>query len=462
MSPRSRLIAIALLALILRVATLSKFSLGNDEIAEVTWSRLPYTEMMDAIKRDLVHPPLDYIVQFTLSKANAPEAARRLPSVIAGVSTVLAVFWLSSRWFGVVAAQWAALLLAISPAHIRYSQEVRPYACGLLFLVLTIAALEEFQRSEEKRFAWLWGICALAAAGWLYFAGLIAARVSAAILVCNPPFVRRQWRILALISFLTLAIYSPWLSVIRTAAVTRPPVPREEITRSWIAYRLQTLGTGDWQPDPVSAGSALFWIAASGGGVWALRNRRSAAAAVWFFGGVAAEIAILQLRPHYPAVRHLMPAWLGAFPLIGAFVANLRERSVVALAVPLLILFYDARTLRDYYNHGRPHWRSAVEYVREHRGSGEAVFLANKWTTRNFGYYWEERGAGRLPTVPSEGIINGPAWVVIAACPMTNENKAAVDALKMRRDYSFTNHLQLRFVEGGQTFRYSTPFCTSD
>src|SRR6266540_2037998 len=90
--------AVLLLATGLRLGHLSSWSLNNDEIAEATWSSMPFSEMMKEVRRDAVHPPADYLVQFMVGRIG-PEWMRRLPSVIAGVGTVAAIMLLGRFWF---------------------------------------------------------------------------------------------------------------------------------------------------------------------------------------------------------------------------------------------------------------------------------------------------------------------------------------------------------------------------
>ena len=69
-------------------------------------------------------------------------------SVTFGVATVVALWrWLDRR-LGMAPAIVASLLAALSPVHVRYSQELRPYSLALLLLVL---AIWRFDASHESR-----------------------------------------------------------------------------------------------------------------------------------------------------------------------------------------------------------------------------------------------------------------------------------------------------------------------
>src|SRR4051812_41349583 len=91
---------VLLLALLLRVEKLRHLSLTNDEVAEVTWSSMAFPAMMDAVAFDLVHPPLDYILQYGMGRAGATEWVRRIPPVLFGTATVGFLIILGTLWCG--------------------------------------------------------------------------------------------------------------------------------------------------------------------------------------------------------------------------------------------------------------------------------------------------------------------------------------------------------------------------
>jgi 4-amino-4-deoxy-L-arabinose transferase-like glycosyltransferase len=418
--------AILLLALALRLLRLTHFGLGNDEIAEVFWSSVPFRDMLRYVAQDAVHPPLDYFLQFVLNRLSDAEWVWRLPRVLAGTATVGVMIDLARRWFGDRVAIAAGILLACSPIHIRFSQEVRPYAFGLLWLVVAIWLLE-----RRKLVAWF--IAVYLAAMTLYFAGMIAAIVSIVMLGR-----RAFWPVIGWI-----VLYIPWFPVVLGAARATPPNGREHLTWPWFAYRLQTLGTGDWQVEPISLGSWLLWILAAIGVYFAIRNRHYAAT-VWLVAGLAIQIAILQLRPHFPAIRHLLPAWIAVFPLA----ANAMRRWSLAIAALVVILFFDARTLHAYYDHGRPEWNRVASFVGARVKPGERVVTANGWTDLNFGWYWHRQPRAaevEKRTIPTR--IEGPAWLVISQCGTQPE----VAQLPLAREFPWTNHCQVRYVPKGTT-----------
>ena len=87
-------------------------------------------------------PPLFYLVEYFFARFSASEWGLRLPSCLAGAASV----WVFGKWVkrllqNEFIAFTAAALLALSPLHIAFSQEARPYALSLLFVLLSMNAL---------------------------------------------------------------------------------------------------------------------------------------------------------------------------------------------------------------------------------------------------------------------------------------------------------------------------------
>lgn len=103
--------------------------------------------------------PLAFVVtHFFLSPEHA-EATARIPSALFGIATVVAIFFVARALLPLPVAGVGAILLAISPLHVWYSQEVRWYAQWVLFTTLSYLA---FVRAVEKQ-QWR---------DWLLYAGL--------------------------------------------------------------------------------------------------------------------------------------------------------------------------------------------------------------------------------------------------------------------------------------------------
>jgi 4-amino-4-deoxy-L-arabinose transferase-like glycosyltransferase len=131
------IVAIGIAALAFRVYRLDGRSLWLDEIltsqpahlngpgAVITWSQAALNQM-----------PLFYMFTWLLGPWGDSEVILRLPALIAGVLTVFAVYLLARRLIGDRAGLVAAVLTAVMPFMVWYSQEARNYT--LLMLLTTL------------------------------------------------------------------------------------------------------------------------------------------------------------------------------------------------------------------------------------------------------------------------------------------------------------------------------------
>lgn len=128
------LVAIFLIAVLLRFPSLGLKSLWLDEAASVRFAT-PVLENVDSI-----HPPLYYfLLHHTMTSLGDSEAAIRLPSAIFSLANVGLLYLLGRRLADRETALLAAALLAVSPLDVWYAQEARMYAavaCATLLIAL--------------------------------------------------------------------------------------------------------------------------------------------------------------------------------------------------------------------------------------------------------------------------------------------------------------------------------------
>lgn len=458
------LAAILLLAAALRLYGIGTWALNNDEIAEVRWSSGTFRELIEELKRDAVHPPLDYFVQHALGVAHAVEWSRRLPPVIFGVLTIAFITFLGTWWHSPVTGLAAGLLLAISPNHIRYSQEVRPYAMAIFFLAGAMVALELYAQTRERKWGGWWFALVFLAGATLYLAGLIAAIASVArILAGRSDSLRVLWRRFPIVALAWTILYAPWLGVVVSAARARPPMPAETLDWPWWQHRLGAFGVGGETYAPLSAGTWIFWLLVVIGIVLSLRNPLLRVASAWLIAGGAATVIILQVRPHYAnSPRYLVPAMLAASLLAGRAVAALwsrRSLRVAAVALLSVIVAFSTVTLEAYYGGERPDWRAIAVYVHERARPGDTVILTNNWVVRNFGFYWL-----RLPRradvhverfIPQDRAFAGPVWIVTGQC----HPREPLLATGIMRRFPKTEIAEVRYVRDGESISLSEELC---
>ncbi len=143
------LAGILFLALGLRLARLTFQPLWADEGYSIYFASLDPVALARATAAD-IHPPLYYyLLKLWAALLGGGDASLRLLSVVLGVLTIAATYALARRLVGQQGAVLSALLVAVSPFHVYYSQEVRMYALAGLLATLSTALLVEACRRES-------------------------------------------------------------------------------------------------------------------------------------------------------------------------------------------------------------------------------------------------------------------------------------------------------------------------
>ncbi len=151
-----------------------------DEGYSVYFATEPLGQMLWLTAHD-IHPPFYYALLHGWSAlfGSGPVAARCLSAAI-GAAAVPVIAWLAADFFPQRRhAPWiAALLLALHPLHLYYSQEVRMYGLGLLLGMVSTGCLWRAVRRLEtgvRPWGWLAGylLASALALHTLYYLGLL-------------------------------------------------------------------------------------------------------------------------------------------------------------------------------------------------------------------------------------------------------------------------------------------------
>ena len=167
---RCALMAVLLLAAVVRLANLDHNSLTHAEAARVnaawstTWNNARW------------FPPAQYALLWIVRHATSgSEFAMRLPSVLAGVACVGAVFLLTRRYFGPWAGVCAAALTGVHAELVEHSRIVKEFSMETLVSTLIFWAGVEACRSRSARALKWFTMAAMAGACLTYTWSLIVA-----------------------------------------------------------------------------------------------------------------------------------------------------------------------------------------------------------------------------------------------------------------------------------------------
>ncbi|MGD8398686.1 MAG: glycosyltransferase family 39 protein, partial [Anaerolineae bacterium] len=437
------LLAIVLLAAVLRFYQIDGQSLWNDEGTSVALAGQSPGAIASAAAAD-IHPPLYYwlLAGWTQILGTSEVAVRSL-SAILGTLLVALTFWLGRRISGPALGLVAALLAAASPFQVYYSQEARMY---ILAAVLAAAAIAVLVRIVARPSWPAYAALVLTEAAGLYthysFAFVVIA-INLAYLLWLAAERQRvgAGRSLRVVTWLlsqaaAFLLYLPWLPTALRQVTSWPtrtePTPiAVALTEAWrwivfgptietatvviplLVTALLTLLGLLWlaRPSPEKAsrsatpgqnGSAP---AAPAGTAQARRRWTATLLFLWLALPLASMLAVGLYREAY--LKFLLVT-TPAFHLLAAIalrsrVPRLRLPNVVLglaqLLALLLILWPSARALHNYYtdpSYARDDYRAIAGYLEAVGRPGDAIVLNAPGQQEVFRYYYD----GGLPVHP--------------------------------------------------------------
>jgi mannosyltransferase len=202
-------LALALVAFLLRVSYLDAQSLWRDEVDVLRFANQPAAELLHNLAQIKYNGPLYYIlIRGWLALAGESEFALRFLAACAGVLAIPLTGRIGRALIGRRAAWLAALLVAVSPYMVWYSQEAKMYALVGALTLLAMAC--QLRALATGRAGWWAGF--VGAASLSFYIHMLAALlipVYAMVFLLAWPDYRRRWR--------------GWL--VSLAALTLPYVP---------------------------------------------------------------------------------------------------------------------------------------------------------------------------------------------------------------------------------------------
>src|SRR3954451_7195397 len=113
--------------------------LSAEEIRVVNQTHLSLDGLLTSLAHGGVKPPLDPVIEWCMVRlAGDGDFAVRFPSLVAGVLLIGVTAWLASELFDRATAVVAALLAAVAPIIVWYSQDATGYQLVALFGTLAV------------------------------------------------------------------------------------------------------------------------------------------------------------------------------------------------------------------------------------------------------------------------------------------------------------------------------------
>jgi len=402
LSNRFWLVLFALLAFALRLYRLDFQSLRGDEALSVLYSVRGFTSILNVTTKISPHPPLYYsLLNLWMLLVGRSEFSVRFLSLFFGVIAIPLIYVLGKTILQADVGLWAALLMAVNPFQVWFSQDARMYALWVA-LVLSSSLILLRALQEDRRLLWIAYIVSMAFALYVYYYTIF-------ILLFQNIFIllyRRRYRGLLGQWFAVQAaiglLHLPWLvlglSQIRTYGGSgSSPDLWAMLQRSIAAFSL-----GPTVDSKVARVLVIFFSLLLLLGLWrAWREHRSASVLLGLFMLVpmAALFFVSRRRAIY-SERYLIataPAYYLAYANgLALFEGTKGRRVLVGLSLSFIVAT-NAYSLGNYFFVPRyaksPDWRSLASHMEASVQEGEIVIQNHR--DQSFLYYYE----GQAPLI---------------------------------------------------------------
>jgi hypothetical protein len=387
------LLIIAAIATGLRLYRIDAQSLWYDEGISAHQLTRSFPEILRAAALD-THPPGYYWTLKAWAEAfGSSELGLRSLSAAWGVVMVGLTFVIARRLFGTLVASIAALLVAVAPLAVYYSQEVRMYAQVTALALLAVYAY-------TRRADWLYALAGIATLYSQYLGVSILAALNLHALSTWRTRTRREWLSLLVANAVIAVVFLPWLPTFidqqSHALNTSPRTAFGLATAALTAYG-GGVASGDlllW------SGAALVALALVGASINFVRRREIdqtvLALLVWLLP--MGLVVGLGFRSGLFEIRYLVVGLPGLLMLAAVGIVRLTHWPVLAVALACVALvpaylglsaqYYDPSLARDDY-------RDLVASIVQDAQPGDAIVLVAPNQTEIFDYYYH----GELPTL---------------------------------------------------------------
>jgi uncharacterized membrane protein len=438
-SARLALPLIVALGAALRFANLGQNSLWPDEGYSVNMAHRDLYDLVHWAAAFDSHPPLYYLLlRGWVSIFGYSEYAVRSLSAVIGVLLIPVMYRLGVTIVGRHVGLVAALLAAISPFYVQYSQEARMYIlAGLLAgvsLLYFIRLLETRGRRDSVLF-----VLATALLLYTHVFGLFVLLAQVIVVLLSlrgSPRSSRRGELLAWARIFgaLVVIYVPWLVAI--AKQTSNELRGGENTLiGWINTPapdrlLDTL------IDYAGSRLALLCVALVAlGAVWvglrgpsrmtlaraveaAFGGRHASVLAIWFGTPIVVPFLVsVTILPIY-VPKYTIPASVAFYLLVAASIGRFGTRVAGAIALAAVAAVMLEATI-SYYRAYEPFpWGESIAYLDHNARSGDVVLFDKDYSRLNgFEYYWQRSDVVTKATVEELSPASDRVWVLLSLGP---------------------------------------------
>jgi 4-amino-4-deoxy-L-arabinose transferase-like glycosyltransferase len=384
--------------------------LWHDEVITfITAIDSPFKIMTDPY--DMNIPPLYYLIEHLVLRLGHGEFILRLPSVIVASLSIPTFFGVLSHGYGRAVGIAGAGLMVLSPLHVWYSQEARPYA---LLVFLSLVSIWCFQRLIDRQANLIWSGAFVIFTALVFYAhtvgiALIGSMVVYVLMTTSYTHWKQWFARFAMIGlFIAPAIYR--LLLIPPVASANEFDSSKPLAS--IAYTLWAFGTG-FSFGPTVADlhmpdrASIIWgylplivpvmlvlcFLSIFGAFQLLREDRKKFwfTTLWLCFPLGFALLGSMLTVHPFNVRYSILAFPPFLTLISVGIVHTKNywaRSVAAAGIVLISL----GSLTNYFFNERYHRddnRSASQFLSLHAVPNDLVIASAAYTAPNLRYYYQ-------------------------------------------------------------------------
>lgn len=399
-------VMVALLAALVRFWGLARESIWLDEATSIMIARMDVRTLIVWVAAD-IHPPLYYLLLHAWIALGQSEFVVRSLSVLFSVGTVAVTWALARELFDSRVALFSALLLALSPLHVFYSQEARMYVAAAMWSTLGSYLLLLALRRGSRAY-WLGYFLANTLALYTHYFAAFALLFQALYALLHiwkgqarPTSALRRW----LRSTVGIGIaFLPWLpTLVRQVlgggggwverAIGRPSAM--SLVDTWLQFSVGL--EGHLYPAALRRAAYLLFAALLFSAVIAALNSRKNASRAGYrdgvlfcIGSVVLPLGLIwllsQWKPMY-TIRYLLAFLPPYYVCAAAGLRNLRWKGLQLVTAFALLLILTAGVWYNYQAPQKPDWRSATAYVVARVQPGDVGLFSPRWNYKPFDYY---------------------------------------------------------------------------
>jgi mannosyltransferase len=371
----------------------------------------PWWHWLTGLERE--HGSLYYAAQLAARAFGPDEFAGRLPAALFGLAAIPLVFLAARVLGGWAAGAAAAIVLAVSPLHVYYSREARPYALLMLLTAVLLWALLQ-DRFGVAIAAMIAMVYTSAVAGPLLLAIAITLWSAAAM----PPLSeRRRGRRTPHVLAGAATIAAALVPLLYRGEAQPSPSHFDESVFSRIAGAM-TVSARGLEGHELTV--AFLFLFATIGAVALWRRDKGAAAIVLGVTllPIVCALASLAVINHWFAIRYVSPALIGFVVLAAVGMTSIRLPWAGVLVAAVLAADTWSAARREPFE--KLDWRAIGAALERHVQPGDAIVTAEPWSDVCLRYYLRRlpprvRVASVNSVMLAEMFANAqPTWFVTA------------------------------------------------